>query len=103
MISEETRKYDLVANERFDSEKNWSIMIDRDQNEIRNSVMRKFKSRQLKRRNLHNFIREKREELIKKRQDKEEEQALSKFSQDGLSTAADTSVKLDRIKNKEQL
>ena len=103
LISEETRKYDLIANERFDSEKNWSIMIDRDQNEIRNNVMRKFKSRQLKRRNLHNFIREKREELIKKRHEKEEEQALSKFSQDGLSTAADTSIKLDGIKNKEQL
>ena len=45
MITDETKKYDLISNERFDSEKNWSIMIDRDQNEIRNNVMRKFKSR----------------------------------------------------------
>ena len=45
MITEETKKYDLISNERFDSEKNWSIMIDGDQNEIRNNVMRKFKSR----------------------------------------------------------
>ena len=103
MITDETKKYDLISNERFDSDKNWSIMIDRDQNEIRNNVMRKFKSRQLKRRNLHNFIREKREQIIKNRQDKEEEQVVSGFSQDGISTAADTAIKLEGIKNKEQL
>ena len=103
MIKDETYKYDLMANERFDSEKNWSIMIDKEQNEIRNHVMRKFKSRQLKRRNLHNFIRETREDIIKLRKEQEEELAMSGFSQDGLSTAADTAIKLDGIKTKEQL
>ena len=31
------------ADKKFDSSKNWSIMIDDKHNEIRNNVMRKFK------------------------------------------------------------
>ena len=67
--------------------------------------MRKFKSRQLKKRNLHNFIRETREEIIKQRNEQEDEQALSCNSNDGMSTAADTANKLyditkDQLQNK---
>ena len=58
IISDEVKRYGDIAKERFDSEKNWSIMIDRDQNEIRNNVMRNLKSEQLRKRNLPNYKRE---------------------------------------------
>ena len=74
-------------------------MVQKDQNEIRNKVMRKLKSRQLKKRNLHNFIRETREEIIKQRNEQAPE---SINSNDGMSTAAETATKLFDI-TKDQL
>jgi hypothetical protein len=41
------------AHGRFDSTKNWSIMIKSEQNEIRNEVMRATKSNQIKIKSLH--------------------------------------------------
>lgn len=42
-ISSEKKRYMQKANTRFDSSKNWSIMIKKEHNEVRNDVMRKFK------------------------------------------------------------
>ena len=49
-----------LAKKKFDSSKNWSIMVDKELNEERNSIMRKFKFSQLKK-NLHDFVRKTRE------------------------------------------
>jgi len=59
---------------RFDSNKNWSIMIDPKNNEIRNKVMQKIKYEQVKRRVLHDFSRKAKESLIKQREEKQREQ-----------------------------
>ena len=56
-VSSEKKRYMQKANTRFDSSKNWSIMIKKEHNEVRNDVMRKFKFGQLKKNFLHDFIR----------------------------------------------
>lgn len=43
MIKEEKSNYQEKANQRFDSKKNWSIMIKPECNDERNEIMRKFK------------------------------------------------------------
>jgi uncharacterized protein YnzC (UPF0291/DUF896 family) len=63
----ELQKFHSEVNRMFDSNKNWSIMIDQKHNEIRNEVMQKVKFEQLKKRCLHDFMRKTREELIRKR------------------------------------
>ena len=54
---------------RFDSNKNWSIMINQKDNEVRNQIMMKIKFEQEKRRFLHDFERKTREKIIKDRQE----------------------------------
>ncbi len=54
---------------RFDSEKNWSIMIDPRNNEIRNRAMQKIKFEQIKRRTLHDFTRKTKDQLLSKRRE----------------------------------
>ena len=58
------------VNERFDSTKNWSIMIDDKHNNMRNEVMKKVKFEQLKRRCLHDFMRKAREDIVSQRVNK---------------------------------
>ena len=66
-MREEVSKYEhLIANE-LDDSKNGSIMIAQDQHRERNRIMRKIRLEQMKKRNLPNFRRKTREELIKKR------------------------------------
>ena len=70
LIEEEKKRLEAKANRKFDSSKNWSIMIDQENNEMRNNIMRKFKFRQLKK-NLHDFIRKERDKIIKARPESE--------------------------------
>lgn len=44
----EKQKYQEIANQRFDSDDNWSIMIKGDCNDERNEIMRRFKFQQLR-------------------------------------------------------
>ena len=66
-VSSEKKRYMQKANTRFDSSKNWSIMIKKEHNEVRNDVMRKFKFGQLKKNFLHDFIRLEKEKIIAQR------------------------------------
>ena len=75
MIKEKKAELEQKANAKFDSSKNWSIMIDKEQNEIRNEIMRKFKYQQLKRQ-LHETIREKKNEIQERKKKKEEEEKV---------------------------
>ena len=52
-IATSIKELEDKAHRRFDSTKNWSIMIDNEQNEMRNEVMRRTKSNQIKIRSLH--------------------------------------------------
>lgn len=83
-------KFHRMAQERFDSKKNWSIMIDQRDNEIRNQVMRNTKFQQLKKRCLHDFMRKAKEDLIRekmgqtghfKSEDEEEMEAEMRLTQ----------------------
>ena len=56
-VDEELRRYQEIADDRFDSNKNWSIMIKDQCNDERNRIMRKFKFRQFKKHKLHEFLR----------------------------------------------
>jgi hypothetical protein len=55
MIDEEKKKYKQEAEERFDSRKNRSIMIQDKHNDLRNEVMRRVYSRQLEKRRKPHF------------------------------------------------
>ena len=46
---QELGRYRQNVSEIFNGEKNWSIMISKEDNEIRNNVMRKVKFEQIKR------------------------------------------------------
>jgi hypothetical protein len=59
-----------MADNKFDNNKNWSTMINRQDNDIRNEVMRRVKSKQIKDRCLHDFIRTYRKDVIVERQQK---------------------------------
>jgi len=67
LIRLEKQKYQETANHRFDSSKNWSIMIEKDCNEERNGIMRRLKFQQMRKHKLHEFARKERENLIKDR------------------------------------
>ena len=67
MKDAQLERFRQEVEERFDSKKNWSIMIDNKHNDIRNEVMKKVKFEQLKRRCLHDFLRKAREDLINQR------------------------------------
>ena len=64
---QEIGKFKKTVEERFDSKKNWSIMINPKDNDTRNQIMQKVKFEQLKRRCLHDFMRKTREEILKER------------------------------------
>jgi|TARA_B110000285_G_C15081146_1_gene593586 hypothetical protein len=64
MREQELGRYRKNVSEIFDSDKNWSIMISREDNEIRNNVMRKVKFEQIKRQKLRNFMREAKEKVL---------------------------------------
>ena len=66
----EKQKYQAQANNKFDSSKNWSIMIKKDCNDERNEIMRKFKFQQMKKHKLHEFSRKERERITKQRDEK---------------------------------
>ena len=70
-IKMEKQYYQEMANERFDSTKNWSIMIEPACNDERNEIMRKFKFQQYKKHKLHEFTRKERELIIKERKERE--------------------------------
>lgn len=61
------QRFRQEVDERFDSTKNWSIMIDDKHNNMRNEVMKKVKFEQLKRRCLHDFMRKAREDIVSQR------------------------------------
>jgi len=61
------QRFRQEVDERFDSTKNWSIMIDDKHNNMRNEVMEKVKFEQLKRRCLHDFMRKAREDIVSQR------------------------------------
>ena len=43
LIKQEKLNYQERANKRFDSDKNWSIMMESECNDERNEIMRRFK------------------------------------------------------------
>ena len=61
------------VDKRFDSSKNWSVMISPKHNDIRNEVMQKVKFEQIKKRCLHDFERTTTNSLLKERHDYQEE------------------------------
>ena len=67
LIRQEQVNYKEQASTRFDSDKNWSIMIRSECNDERNEIMRRFKYQQLKRHKLHEFTRKQRERIISER------------------------------------
>jgi len=67
LLRQEKQSYHEVAKQRFDSSKNWSIMIKSECNDERNDIMRRFKFQQLKKHHLHEFIRKEKERIIKER------------------------------------
>lgn len=52
LITIEKAKFQEKANQRFDSDKNWSIMIKPECNDERNQIMRQFKFEHMKRHQL---------------------------------------------------
>lgn len=79
---EELQKYRHAVDERFDTAKNWSIMINPKDNEIRNQVMRSTKFQQLKRRCLHDFMRTTKDEIIRERQEKAKKEGAQKLGEE---------------------
>lgn len=67
LIRSEKKKYQKKADEKFDTAKNWSIMIEKDCNEERNKIMRRLKFQQMKKHKLVEFKRKEREKIIKER------------------------------------
>eukprot|EP00356_Strombidium_inclinatum_P001347 CAMPEP_0170509328 /NCGR_PEP_ID=MMETSP0208-20121228/65135_1 /TAXON_ID=197538 /ORGANISM="Strombidium inclinatum, Strain S3" /LENGTH=66 /DNA_ID=CAMNT_0010792671 /DNA_START=6 /DNA_END=203 /DNA_ORIENTATION=- len=65
MKQEQLKQMKDKVTRRFDSNKNWSIMMDHEDNEIRNSAMQRIKFQQLKRRTLHDFMRVAKNDLVK--------------------------------------
>lgn len=63
-----------AAKERFDSKKNWSIMINPRDNDTRNKIMQKVKFEQEKRRCLHDFMRTTRDKLLKEGKERREKE-----------------------------
>ena len=57
-------EFQAEVDSKFDNSKNWSIMINQEDNAIRNQVMRSVKFEQLKRRCLHDFMRQKKKEIL---------------------------------------
>ena len=74
LIKQEKLKYQDIANERFDSKNNWSIMIKPECNDERNEIMRKFKYQQFMKHNLREFVRKQRDIIISEKKRKEEEE-----------------------------
>ena len=60
-------RYKKNVSEIFDSEKNWSIMIAKEDNDTRNNIMRKVKFEQIKRKTLRNFMREAKKNVLNQR------------------------------------
>jgi len=67
MKQAELQKFRQIAMAKFDDSKNWSIMIKQKDNMLRNKIMQNVKYEQLKKRNLHDFVRKAREDIIKSR------------------------------------
>ena len=67
MRDQELERYRQDVSEIFDSDKNWSIMISSEDNETRNTIMRKVKFEQIKRQKLRNFMREAKKTVLNQR------------------------------------
>jgi hypothetical protein len=67
MKQQEIERLKKIVEDRFDSRKNWSIMINDKHNDTRNEVMQKVKLEQYKKKFLHDFLRKAREDLLKAR------------------------------------
>ena len=63
----ELAKYKQQALRQFNSEKNQSQMLSAKTNDIRNQIMQKFKYEQIKRRNLREFLRKAKADIITQR------------------------------------
>ena len=63
----ELARYKQQALRQFNSEKNQSQMLSAKTNDIRNQIMQKFKYEQIKRRNLREFLRKAKAEIITQR------------------------------------
>jgi hypothetical protein len=61
------KEYKQMADNKFDNNKNWSTMINKEDNNIRNEIMRRVKSKQIKDRCLHDFIRTYRKDVVNER------------------------------------
>ncbi len=60
-------RYEEEVNKKYHDKYKWSIMMDEDNTKMRNQIMRNIKIHQMKERNLPNFIRKKREEMLARR------------------------------------
>ena len=86
--------YQQRAAKRFDSEKNWSTMIEKKNNDIRNEVMRTVHCQKLRNREIPNFLRLARIEILEKRGNPEKStqgklSAMSAYSQPELKNPRD--------------
>lgn len=80
MINEQTDNYEESVTKKYHDKFNWSIMMDPESTKARNEIMRRIKIYQVKERNMPNFIRKKREEMLAQREtltNKEGASALS--------------------------
>ena len=104
-IEQEKKNYQDHADARFDSKKNWSIMITDECNDERNQIMRRFKFQQLKKHKLSEFTRVQRDKIIKDRENVQQ----AKDEDDGQdtmgrpSTSATTALGPDPIPNLKEL
>ena len=64
---QELAKYKHQAMKQFNSEKNQSQMLSAKTNDLRNQIMQKFKYEQIKRRNLREFLRKAKADVITQR------------------------------------
>jgi hypothetical protein len=63
------------CKEQFNSEKNYSIMMSKKDNEVRNQIMQKFKFKQKKNMELREYMRKEKDRIIAERSDSEKGQA----------------------------
>ena len=97
-VSKQILELEDKAHRRFDSNKNWSIMIQDEQNELRNEVMRRTKSNQIKIRSLQNLKWKARAEIMQHRKAGDATtQASSNKELKGLSADVIQNVLKDEI------
>eukprot|EP00347_Sterkiella_histriomuscorum_P002593 403367545 len=77
-ILEETERYKKLIEGKFHDKFNWSIMMDPKATKAKNEIIRGVKTFQMKQRNLPNFIRKKREEILNQRSQSTDARLLEK-------------------------